>query len=132
MKTVDLIHSYYENFNRGDLNKFIELLSDDVIHDINQGGRQTGKQEFLKFMQRMQHCYQEQVKNITVMVSQDGRRAAAEFTVHGTYLANDAELPPAHKQTYSLPCGAFFEIESGKITRVTNYYNLQDWLQQVK
>ena len=29
------------------------------------------------------------------------------------------------------PGGAFFEIARGRITRVTNYYNLQDWLRQV-
>jgi hypothetical protein len=31
-----------------------------------------------------------------------------------------------------LPGGAFFEIENGFITRVTNYYNLQDWIAQVQ
>ncbi|MBZ0222866.1 MAG: isopropylmalate/homocitrate/citramalate synthase, partial [Dokdonella sp.] len=29
------------------------------------------------------------------------------------------------------PGGAFFEIHDGRITRVSNYYNLQDWLRQV-
>jgi hypothetical protein len=30
-----------------------------------------------------------------------------------------------------LPAGAFFELKDGKISRVTNYYNLNDWIAQV-
>jgi steroid delta-isomerase-like uncharacterized protein len=64
-------------------------------------------------------------------VSADGARAAAEYVVLGTYKATDEGLPPASGQTYRLPGGAFFSIEAGRIARVTNYYNLQDWLRQV-
>ncbi len=65
------------------------------------------------------------------MINEDGSRASAEFIVEGTYLATDKELPEAKHQHYQLPCGAFFEIRNHKIMRVTNYYNLQDWLKQV-
>jgi hypothetical protein len=30
-----------------------------------------------------------------------------------------------------LPAGAFLEVAGGRITRITTYYNLQDWLAQV-
>ena len=30
-----------------------------------------------------------------------------------------------------LPGGAFFDVRDGKIARVTNYYNLDDWIAQV-
>ena len=60
-----------------------------------------------------------------------GARAAAEFTVHGTYKATDSGLPPATGQTYVLPAGAFFDTRDGLIARVTNTYNLADWLRQV-
>jgi hypothetical protein len=30
-----------------------------------------------------------------------------------------------------LSAGAFFYIHCGKIARVTNYYNLNDWVEQV-
>jgi steroid delta-isomerase-like uncharacterized protein len=65
-------------------------------------------------------------------VNTDGSRAAAEYLVSGTYQATDAGLPEARGQKYSLPGGAFFTIRDGKIARVTNYYNLQDWLKQIK
>ena len=55
---------------------------------------------------------------------------AAEFNVHGTYLQTDEGLPPANGQTYILPAGTFFAVKGGRITRVTTYYNLTDWLMQ--
>ena len=54
-----------------------------------------------------------------------------EPTFTATYLVADPGMPAAHGQAYVLPAGAFFGIENGLITRVTTYYNLQDWLAQV-
>jgi steroid delta-isomerase-like uncharacterized protein len=102
-----------------------------VVHDINQGERESGIEAFRAFMARMNGSYREQLADLVVMASADGTRAAAEFTVHGTYLTADEGLPPAHGQRYVLPAGAFFDIRDGRIARVTNYYNLQDWLKQV-
>ena len=65
------------------------LLTEDVVHDLNQGGRETGKEAFRRFLAHMDRCYREQLTDIVVMVSADGRRAAAEFVVHGTYLSTD-------------------------------------------
>jgi steroid delta-isomerase-like uncharacterized protein len=65
------------------------------------------------------------------MSNDDGTRGAAEFTVNGQYLATDEGLPEANGQTYVLPAGAFFEIRDGKVARITNTYNLNDWIAQV-
>lgn len=51
--------------------------------------------------------------------------------MHGEYLADDDGLPPARGQAYVLPAGAFFEIEEGKVARISNHYNLNDWIAQV-
>jgi steroid delta-isomerase-like uncharacterized protein len=51
--------------------------------------------------------------------------------VHGEYHGTDEGLPPATGQKYVLPGGAFFDIHDDRIARVTNYYNLQDWIAQV-
>jgi steroid delta-isomerase-like uncharacterized protein len=79
----------------------------------------------------MDRCYREQLKDIVVMASADGARAAAEFTVHGQYVGTDGDLPPARGQSYVLPAGAFFSLSDGLITRVTTYYNLKNWIRQV-
>lgn len=129
--TTTLLQNYYAAFNRADWNAFLDMLTEDVIHDINQGGREVGRAAFAAFMQRMNRCYAEQITDIQIMLAPGGARAAVEFTVRGQYLKTDEGLPEARGQTYTLPGGAFFDIRDGKVARVTNYYNLQDWLRQV-
>lgn len=131
MTTTELITAYYSAFNAGNMEGFLTLLHPEVVHDINQGRRETGKEPFARFMQHMNRCYREQLADIVVMASADGSRAAAEFTVLGEYIATDEGLPEARGQRYVLPAGAFFEIRDGKVARVTNYYNLNDWIAQV-
>ncbi|NUO75623.1 nuclear transport factor 2 family protein [Lysobacter sp. 5GHs7-4] len=130
-RATEVVLAYYAAFNRGDWEGMLVLLSDDVAHDLNQGARETGRAAFAQFLQRMQASYREQLHDIVVLVSPDGSRAAAEYVVHGQYLASDAGLPEARGQKYVLPGGAFFELRDGRIQRVTNYYNLQDWIAQV-
>ncbi|WPB85699.1 ketosteroid isomerase-related protein [Sediminicoccus rosea] len=129
--SADLLRRYYAAFNAADWDGMLACLTEDVAHDVNQGGRETGRPAFAAFLARMERCYRERVEDLVVMVSADGTRGAAEFTIHGTYLVADEGLPPAQGQRYVLPVGAFFEIREGAIARVTNYYNLQDWLRQV-
>lgn len=130
--TVDLIQRYYDAFNRGDWSGMLALLDEHVAHDINQGGRETGRARFAAFLERMNVSYGEQLKNIVVMANASGTRAAAEYVVHGEYKATDEGLPFAQGQTYVLPGGAFFDVADGRITRISNYYNLEDWLSQVR
>lgn len=131
-ETEKLIRDYYAAFNRGDMDTFIGLLAENVAHDVNQGGREVGKAKFRRFMNRMNRNYRERLTNIKVAASADGKHAAAEFVVNGTYLATDTGLPKAKGQKYKLPGGAFFDVKRGKIARITNYYNLQDWLKQIR
>jgi steroid delta-isomerase-like uncharacterized protein len=129
---VSLIRSYYERFNAGDVEGFLALLTDDVVHDLSQGPRETGKAAFRKFLDHMNRCYQERIRDLVVMADETGKRAAAEFQLDGKYVATDGELPPARGQNYVLTVGAFFEIRGGKIARISNTYNFKDWLRQVQ
>jgi len=126
-----LITAYYAAFNAGDIAAMLALLSEDVRHDINQGGTETGRDAFAVFLAEMARCYRETLTDIVILTDTTGTTAAAEYVVHGIYLASSEGLPEAHGQSYLLPGGAFFSIGGGKITRVTNYYNLPDWLVQV-
>src|SRR5690606_16923697 len=102
--------AYYAAFNRGDREAMLALLAADVVHDLNQGARETGTEAFAAFMRRMDACYHEQLRDVAVMANEDGSRAAAEYVVHGEYLRDDEGLPPARGQKYVLPGGAFFGI----------------------
>ena len=128
---IALIHRYYAAFNAADPQGMLDLVSDQVEHRVNEGGIRRGKALFAEFCAHMGVSYREELADIVVFATDDGRRAAAEFVVHGTYLQTDPGLPEARGQRYVLPAGAFFDIEGGRIARVTTFYNLADWVAQV-
>lgn len=131
-ETERLIRAYLDAFNASDSEAMLALLVEDVIHDINQGGREIGREKFRWFNAEMARHYAKELSDIAIMVAPGGGRAAAEFTVRGTYLQTAEGLPPANGQRYSLSAGIFFEIDDGLISRVTTYYNLADWIAQVE
>lgn len=130
-KTILLIEAYYSAFNDQNPAAMLALLADDVVHEPSQGQRRCGKPLFESFLQHMNRCYEEQVIDPIIMATADGSCASAEFELKGKYLQTDEGLPSAHGQDYTLRVGAFFEISNGQITRVSNHYNLLDWIAQV-
>ncbi len=126
------IERYFAAFNRDDTDAMLDELAEDVAHHVNEGEIRRGKALFAAFNAHMTDCYEERLTDMVVFVNADGSRAAAEFVVNGTYLKTDGALPEARGQTYVLPAGSFFTLKDGKIARVTTYYNLADWLRQVK
>lgn len=110
----------------------LELLAEDVVHDLNQGRRESGGEAIRAFLARMARCYLEVLTDIRILVSADGSHAAAEYVVSGQYLPSDDGLPPASGRCYRLPGGAFVDVKDGRITRVTNHYNLEHRLAQVR
>ncbi|MCB6178934.1 nuclear transport factor 2 family protein [Rhodobacter sp. Har01] len=129
--TLALIARYYDAFNAGDAAGMLDCVTEDVEHRVNEGGHRIGKIRFAEFCAHMGVTYQERLKDIVVFANDAGDRAAAEFVVHGEYLKTDPGLPPAHGQRYVLPAGGFFEVKGGRIARITTFYNLNDWTQQV-
>ncbi|MBR3369197.1 MAG: nuclear transport factor 2 family protein [Rhodobacteraceae bacterium] len=127
----EIINRYFEAFNTGDTDTMLALVSDDVEHFVNQGEMRKGRALFAEFCAHMGVSYREQLRDMVIFVNDHGTRAAAEFTVHGEYLQTDPGLPEATGQTYVLPAGSFFTLKGDKITRITTYYNLQDWISQV-
>ena len=126
-----LLSRYYDAFNRGDAETMLGLLTQDVVHEPSQGEPRHGKAAFAAFLDHMNRCYRERVIGPVFLTSADGARAAAEFQLEGEYLQTDSDLPPARGQRYQLRVGTFFDIVDGRIARVSNHYNLADWLRQV-
>ena len=52
-ETEALVRQWYQRFNDGDRAGMLALLSADVVHDINQGGREVGIDAFSTFLARM-------------------------------------------------------------------------------
>ena len=131
MSATETLARYYAAFNAGDIEGMLAELDEDVAHHVNEGAVRHGKAAFRTFCGHMAACYRERLEDIVIFEALGGTRAAAEFTVTGTYLVTDPGLPAARGQAYRLPGGAFMDLRGGKITRVTTYYNLADWLRQV-
>lgn len=131
MSHLELVKHYYDCFNHQNWPGMIACLDENVQHDSNQGETHFGLDHFRLFLEKMDESYAENLTDFTFMVDETGNRIAAEFVVHGIYKKTDEGLPPAHGQRYVLPVGAFFEVQNGKIRRITNYYNLNKWLSMV-
>lgn len=130
-KALATLRAYYGAFNRGDGAAMLATLHTEFVHHVNEGTPRLGKAAFAEFSAHMSETYREQLTDLVVFADATGTRAAAEFIVNGTYLKTDPGLPEARGQRYVLPAGGFFTLKEGLITRVTTYYNLQDWLRQV-
>lgn len=126
------IRAYYDAFNAGDIDGMLACLHGDFAHHVNEGAVRLGKAAFADFCRHMSETYREHLADRVIMADDTGTRGAAEFTVHGTYLKTDPGLPEARGQSYVLPAGGFFTLKDGLITRVTTYYNLSDWIRQVR
>lgn len=126
------VETYFAAFNAGDTEGMLSCLAEDVAHHVNEGQIRRGKAAFAAFCAHMSRCYKEELTDLVVFEAEGGARAAAEYTVNGTYVATDSGLPEARGQRYCLPAGSFFSLdEGGKISRVVTYYNLADWVAQV-
>ncbi len=127
-----ILAAYYDAFNRRDREAMLALLCEDVVHEPSQGSPRHGRGAFREFLQHMDRCYRERVIEPVYFLSDDGTRGAAEFALEGTYIATDDGLPAARGQAYHLRVGAFFAFRTGQIARVSNHYNLADWIAQVR
>ena len=133
MDATETIKTYFDFFNKGNNDGMISLLHDDVVHEVNQGDTRKGLPLFKEFMKHMDTCYKENLRDIVIMANPNSKeRASAEFIVEGTYLKTDKGLPEARNQKYSVRAGTFFELKNGKISRITTYYNLPEWIKTVQ
>ncbi|TCM19895.1 steroid delta-isomerase-like uncharacterized protein [Novosphingobium sp. PhB165] len=130
--SIALIADYYDAFNRRDVDAMLSLLAENVVHEPSQGQPRHGKTAFAEFLAHMNRCYREHVHEPVVLATPDGSHASAEFRLTGEYIQTDEGLPEASGQSYALRVGAFFDIELGRIARVSNHYNLADWIAQVE
>jgi steroid delta-isomerase-like uncharacterized protein len=131
-QAIQLIKTYFEALNDRNMSLFFSTLHPNVTHDINQGKTEKGIENFKKFMMKAVDSSRETFDNIVIMVSDDGRYASALWVDHGTYVKNyPGEKMQAKNQHYTLPGGHFFEIQNGKISHVTTYYNAADFSKQM-
>lgn len=132
MNALDVVKNYYAAFNDKNWNEMLALVSDDILHEPNQGEPREGKELFTAFLKKMDESYEETLTNMRFYVSENNDGSiAAEFTVNGLYNKAEEGLPEAEGQAYVLPAAAFLKVENGKVTRVATHYNLELWIELV-
>ena len=129
---LEVVEQYFETFNGGYFRSMLDLLDDNVVHDTNLLQGEQGKKAYEAFLNRQNECYQERIHDIVIMTNEQSKNAAAEYYVTGTYRKTEPGQPPARGQVYTIRCGVFFEFSGERISRVTTYYNLQEWLDKVR
>lgn len=112
---IALVARYFAAFNMRDWQGAADCVSDDVAHDLPGGAREIGRDKLRLHLAQRARLADETAADIAVMIAPGGGRAAAEFTLRGSVKA-DGEIV---RQT--LRAGAFFEIDDGRITRLTEY-----------
>ena len=70
-RASELVLDYYAALNRHDIDGVLALLTEDVVHELNQGPREVGRAAFAAFLQRVEACYHEQLRDVVVMSSPD-------------------------------------------------------------
>jgi steroid delta-isomerase-like uncharacterized protein len=133
MHPTERIRAYYSAFNAKDWEGMLANIHEDVLHYPNQGIPRKGREALREFILKNAKAYDEELEHIAIFTSAEHPgRLAAEYMVNGTYLVAEPGFPEAQGQKYRLPGGAFFEMKDGLISRISNYYNLEDWLAQVQ
>ncbi|WP_439555255.1 nuclear transport factor 2 family protein [Dyadobacter sp.] len=131
MNALEVVEAYYACFNNQDWKGMLALLDPEIRHEANQGDVRVGIEKFTEFLGKMDEAYEEKLTDMFFFTEKTGTRVAVEFVVNGVYKKAEEGLPEAYGQTYVLPAGAFLEVNAGKITRVTTYYNLPLWIELV-
>lgn len=126
-ESARLVERFISAFNDKDTEAMQALLADDVVHDPREGTREIGKETFHWHVGQVARHFHEQWTDVAIMTAPGGVRAAAEFTLAGSYHATRDDLPAANGQSYRVPAGMFFEIDDGLITRLTTYVDMAAW-----
>lgn len=118
--TRDAIARAFAAFNASDLDGLTSCFTEDVAHDMPGGGREIGRDRLRWRLAEMARHFRAEAADIAIMTAPGGFRAAAEFTLRGTYLATLEGFPAARGQAFRLSAGVFLDVEDdGLISRIT-------------
>ncbi|MFA9461318.1 nuclear transport factor 2 family protein [Thiohalorhabdus methylotrophus] len=118
--TRQLLGRYFRAYNARDIEKLLLLVHDDLLHDVETCRREIGKQAFARFLAAKNARCDEHVYDLEILVSRDGRHAAAEYKVLGFFL-EPGDRPAPSAETYRVGAGTFFDVRDGRIGRISSY-----------
>ncbi|WP_309085214.1 nuclear transport factor 2 family protein [Chelativorans sp.] len=123
-ETRDLVARAFAALNSGDVEALLSCLSEDVALDLPGQGREIGRDRVRWRLAGLSRHFRAAAADLAVMTAPGGLRAAAEFTLRGTYNATLAGLPPAGGQPFRIAAGIFLDVDDdGLISRITACYD---------
>lgn len=108
---IKLVRQFIDALNARDGERVSLLVTDDVAHD-HAGKREIGTDALRAFFANHANKSGETLSDAVILTDQGGGRAAVEFTRRGR---------DARGVSYSNAGGWFFEIDDGRISRITDY-----------
>jgi steroid delta-isomerase-like uncharacterized protein len=126
-----IVRNYYLAISREDKTHVLSLVSADLCHVFNFAPEERGIAQFEKFLDIKFEHYKESFEHLRIYSDPNGSRGAVEFQLNGFYQRSYPGLPAAKGQRYSIPVGAFIELEGGFISKIVTLFNFEDWLKQI-
>ena len=123
--------AYYTAYNAEDIEGQIKIMADDVIYHSNSDKIRTGTQAYRKYTEGLFKEIDEKCIDIKYFVDEAQGVVTAQSRAEGKYVTSSDGLPKAKGQKYNIPVVEVFEIKSGKISKLTTYYNEDLWKTQI-
>jgi steroid delta-isomerase-like uncharacterized protein len=109
-ETLALVGRFFAALNEGDAGRAADCLHDDAAHDRTPTERVIGREAFRWYLAARRRSVRETFADLAIMATDDGTRAAAEFTLRGER---------ADGGRHSVNAGMFFSVSDGLIERIT-------------
>ncbi len=129
--TESLIKAYIDAANNNDSAAILAIMHEDVAFDMSQSKREIGLENLRFRLASIAAHFKERLADAVILSSDDGSHGAVEYTWRGTYVATLEGFPAANGQRFSMKAGIFFDVDDGKITRITSYRDMAEWLRQI-
>ena len=131
--TKKMVEEFIKVVNSHDANKIISHFSDDgILENVPLGIANRGKQEITAYTKTMLTDYPD-IKFELKSVFGAGDWAVIEWVMTGTFTNNtmSKNVVSATGKTFSVRGTSIYQVQNGKFTRESNYYDNVSFLQQV-
>jgi steroid delta-isomerase-like uncharacterized protein len=129
-QTAELLVELAEAWTAHDVDKLLSLCTDDCIYeDVTMAVVNRGKGDLRTFANGVLAAFPDFKMNVTcAVVAGDG--AAIEWTMAGTH---KGDLPgmPATGKPFTVRGASMCEIQSGRIKRISDYWDMTTFLKQI-
>ena len=126
-----MMNDYVAAWNAHDMERVLSFCTDDVVfEEVPMEKVWRGKKEAKDFAKDTFTNFPDFKIEVKSGFSA-GDQGAGEWVMSGTFAHSSNPAMPATGKKFSIPGVGINEYSGGKISRVTNYWNLASFLQQV-